>query len=160
MAAAAPRRASAVLLCNVHRGRGLLRPPAGGDGGGGDLAGAAVSPTGASAAGAWGAVQAACRLRLRLSPEAFRAGLHVPALARVWQGYGLLLLCWQGDALLTDMVCLFTEGVDERGGLPLDGAGDAAGGAVLLSGEGASPMRVAAEISRCWCLRCCCWRTC
>ena len=51
--------------------------------------------------------------RLTAAPtltEAFRAGLH-PALARVWQGYGFLLLCWQGESLLTDMVCLFTEGV-------------------------------------------------
>lgn len=42
--------------------------------------------------------------------EAFRAGLH-PAAARCWQAVLALLLLWQGESVLTDMVCLFTEGV-------------------------------------------------
>lgn len=42
--------------------------------------------------------------------EAFRAGLH-PLAAALWQGYVALALLWQGEAALTEVVCLFTEGV-------------------------------------------------
>ena len=42
--------------------------------------------------------------------EAFRAGLH-PLAAGLWRGYVTLVLLWQGEAALTEVVCLFTEGV-------------------------------------------------
>lgn len=42
--------------------------------------------------------------------EAFRAGLH-PAAAALWRLYIALALLWQGQAALTEVVCLFTEGV-------------------------------------------------
>ena len=42
--------------------------------------------------------------------EAFQAGLH-PLAAVLWRGYVTLALLWQGEAALTEVVCLFTEGV-------------------------------------------------